>query len=74
MDTVLEPTRHLPAIISIFMGTQLSEILDKLEKDDVDEIINLSAKKGLKLNVDQIPEIIIDNTDRNRTSPFAFTG
>lgn len=63
-----------PAIISIFMGTQLSEILDKLEKDDVDEIINLSAKKGLKLNVDQIPEIIIDNTDRNRTSPFAFTG
>lgn len=55
------------------MGTQLSEILDKLEKDDVDEIINISAKKGLKLNVDQIPEIIIDNTDRNRTSPFAFT-
>lgn len=63
-----------PAIISIFAGSQLSEILEKLENSDSDELINLSAKKGLKLDVDQIPEILVDNTDRNRTSPFAFTG
>ncbi|MCM1094136.1 MAG: glutamine synthetase III [Lachnospiraceae bacterium] len=63
-----------PAIISIFAGSQLSEILEQLENSDSDELINLSAKKGLKLGVDQIPEILVDNTDRNRTSPFAFTG
>ena len=63
-----------PAIISIFTGTQLSEILDKLEKSTKDELINLSGKEGLKLGVSQIPEILVDNTDRNRTSPFAFTG
>jgi glutamine synthetase len=63
-----------PAIISIFLGTQISEIFNKLENSDSDELIELSGKKGLKLNVDQIPEIMVDNTDRNRTSPFAFTG
>lgn len=63
-----------PAIISIFMGSQLSDMLDKLEKSTKDELIALSGKEGLKLNVSQIPEIMIDNTDRNRTSPFAFTG
>ncbi len=63
-----------PAIISIFAGSQLSEILDKLEKSTQDELINFSGKEGLKLGVSQIPEIMIDNTDRNRTSPFAFTG
>ena len=63
-----------PAIISIFLGSQLSEIFDKLEKSDSDDLIELAGKKGLKINVDQIPEIMVDNTDRNRTSPFAFTG
>ncbi len=63
-----------PAIISIFMGSQLSEILDKMEKSNKDELIDFGGKEGLKLNVSQIPEIMIDNTDRNRTSPFAFTG
>ncbi|MEF9923994.1 MAG: glutamine synthetase III [Muribaculaceae bacterium] len=63
-----------PAIISMFMGAQLSAMLYKLEKSDKDELINLSGKEGLKLNVSQIPELLIDNTDRNRTSPFAFTG
>lgn len=63
-----------PAIISIFLGSQLSEILDRLENSTRDELINLSSKEGLKLDVSQIPELMIDNTDRNRTSPFAFTG
>lgn len=63
-----------PAIISIFVGTQLAEILEKLESSDNSDLLNLAGKKGLKLDVDQIPEIIVDNTDRNRTSPFAFTG
>ncbi|MCM1517083.1 MAG: glutamine synthetase III [Pseudoflavonifractor sp.] len=63
-----------PAIISIFMGSQLSEILDRVEKSDKDELIDIAGKEGLRLNVAQIPEIMIDNTDRNRTSPFAFTG
>lgn len=63
-----------PAIVSIFLGTQLSQILDKLENSAKNEIINLSGKEGMKLDVAQIPEIMVDNTDRNRTSPFAFTG
>ena len=56
------------------MGTELAEILENLESSDSSDLINLAGKKGLKLDVDQIPEIIVDNTDRNRTSPFAFTG
>ncbi len=63
-----------PAIISMFLGTQLSSILDKLEKSNKDELINFASKEGMQLDVSQIPEILIDNTDRNRTSPFAFTG
>lgn len=63
-----------PAIISIFTGKQLGEILEKLEKSNKDELISFAGKEGLKLGVSQIPEIMIDNTDRNRTSPFAFTG
>lgn len=63
-----------PAIISIFTGSQLAEILDKLEKSTKDELFKLSGKEGLSVGVNQIPEILIDNTDRNRTSPFAFTG
>ena len=63
-----------PAIISSFLGKQLSEVLDHLEENDSDNIITISAKQGLKLDIPQIPELLIDNTDRNRTSPFAFTG
>lgn len=63
-----------PAIISIFTGKQLGEILDRLENSNKDELISFAGKEGLKLGVSQIPEIMVDNTDRNRTSPFAFTG
>ena len=63
-----------PAIISMFLGTQLSSILDKLENSDKDELVSFAGKEGMQLGVSQIPEIMIDNTDRNRTSPFAFTG
>lgn len=63
-----------PAIISIFMGSQLSEILDKMEKSHKDELIDFGGKEEMRLDVSQIPEIMVDNTDRNRTSPFAFTG
>lgn len=63
-----------PAIISIFTGSQLADILEKLEKSTKDELIKFSGKEGISVGVNQIPEILIDNTDRNRTSPFAFTG
>ena len=62
-----------PAIISMFLGTQLNELLDRIEKNDADALI-LQGKGELRLDVNQIPELMIDNTDRNRTSPFAFTG
>ena len=62
-----------PAIISSFLGTQLSRMLDHLEESD-DEQLDFSDKQGKSLGIPQIPEIMIDNTDRNRTSPFAFTG
>ena len=63
-----------PAIISMFLGSQVSAILDKLETNTKDELISLAGTEGMTLNVSQIPELLIDNTDRNRTSPFAFTG
>lgn len=63
-----------PAIISSFLGTQVSAILDKFEKASLDDAIKMDSKKGISLGVGQIPEILVDNTDRNRTSPFAFTG
>ena len=63
-----------PAIISSFLGTQLSRVLDHLEDSTPEELLSLSGKHGLKLDIPQIPELLIDNTDRNRTSPFAFTG
>ncbi len=63
-----------PAIISSFLGSQLSALLDHIEKNDTEDILKLSGKKGYKLDIPQIPELMIDNTDRNRTSPFAFTG
>ncbi len=62
-----------PAIMSVFIGTQMTAVLDELEKKG-----NVKIEKGdnmyMKLGIDQIPEIILDATDRNRTSPFAFTG
>lgn len=63
-----------PAIISSFLGTQLSDLLDHIEKSDKDELFNVEGKQGMKLDIPEIPELMIDNTDRNRTSPFAFTG
>ncbi len=63
-----------PAIISIFTGSQLADILQRIESSYNEELSDLSTKEGLRLNVSQIPEIMLDNTDRNRTSPFAFTG
>ncbi len=63
-----------PAIISIFTGSQLAEIFNRLENSTNDELISFAAKEGMSVGVSQIPEILIDNTDRNRTSPFAFTG
>lgn len=63
-----------PAIISSFLGTQLSKVLDHMEESSTDDLIALGGKHGMKLDIPQIPELLIDNTDRNRTSPFAFTG
>ena len=63
-----------PAIISVFLGKQINEALDQIEHADVDKGIIINAKKEMKLGVGNIPEILLDNTDRNRTSPFAFTG
>jgi glutamine synthetase len=62
-----------PAIMSVFLGSQLTNVLNELEKNG-----NVKVEKGdnmyMKLGIDKIPAIILDNTDRNRTSPFAFTG
>ena len=62
-----------PAIMSVFIGAQMTAVLDELEQHG-----NIKIEKGenmyMKLGIDKIPEIILDNTDRNRTSPFAFTG
>ncbi len=62
-----------PAIVSSFLGKQLTEVLDHLE-NSTDDTIDIAGKSGLKLDIPSIPELLIDNTDRNRTSPFAFTG
>jgi glutamine synthetase len=56
------------------LGTQVSDTLDKFENSSVKDAIVVDEKKGISLGVGQIPEILLDNTDRNRTSPFAFTG
>ena len=63
-----------PAIISSFLGKQLTQVLDHMEESANDDLISLAGKQGMKLDIPQIPELLIDNTDRNRTSPFAFTG
>lgn len=61
-----------PAIISVFIGSQLTELLESLEKNS--DVIEKGDNLYLKLGIDKLPEILLDNTDRNRTSPFAFTG
>ena len=63
-----------PAIISSFLGTQLSKVLDHLEESTNSDLIALGDKQSMRLDIPQIPELLIDNTDRNRTSPVAFTG
>ena len=64
-----------PAIVSAFLGSQISSVLDNLERSESDDAIRFDAKSVLKMSgVSQIPSILLDNTDRNRTSPFAFTG
>ncbi len=63
-----------PAIISSFLGKQVSELLDHIEKADKNDILSMQGKQGFKMDIPEIPELLIDNTDRNRTSPFAFTG
>ena len=63
-----------PAIISSFLGTQLTELLNHIEQSDKNELFNLKGKQGMEIDIPQIPDLIVDNTDRNRTSPFAFTG
>ncbi|PIF05374.1 MAG: glutamine synthetase type III [Draconibacterium sp.] len=63
-----------PSILSVFLGTEVSKMLDLMEKAVVDRKMTPDEKTALKLNIGRIPEIILDNTDRNRTSPFAFTG
>jgi len=63
-----------PAIISVFLGAQVSAVLDKLEKSTGEEAIAVDDRQKMKLGIAKIPEVLLDNTDRNRTSPFAFTG
>ena len=63
-----------PAIISSFLGKQISDLLEHIEKSDKENIFSLRGKTGLQMDIPEIPELLIDNTDRNRTSPFAFTG
>lgn len=62
-----------PAIISSFLGSQVAAVLEKLENSSLEDLA-IAAKQGVKLNIGRIPEILVDNTDRNRTSAFAFTG
>ncbi len=63
-----------PAIISAFLGKQIGDMLDKIANSTTEELFTIEGKHGMRLDIPQIPEIMIDNTDRNRTSPFAFTG
>ncbi|MDR1406772.1 MAG: glutamine synthetase III [Tannerella sp.] len=63
-----------PAIISVFLGTQISRILDELENSTSEKAIVVEDRKTSGIGISHIPEVLLDNTDRNRTSPFAFTG
>ena len=63
-----------PAIISTFLGKQLTDLLSRIETAETADLFTVAGKKGMELDIPEIPELLIDNTDRNRTSPFAFTG
>ena len=63
-----------PAIISVFLGSQMTAVLDNLEASNSEEAIVFDKKRKLNLDIAHIPTMFLDNTDRNRTSPFAFTG
>ena len=63
-----------PPIISSFLGKQISDLLEHIEKADKKNLFSMKGKQGMQLDIPEIPELLIDNTDRNRTSPFAFTG
>jgi glutamine synthetase len=63
-----------PAIISVFLGTYLINMLENIARKVTDKKMTPAQKTELKLGIGKIPEILLDNTDRNRTSPFAFTG
>lgn len=62
-----------PAIVSVFLGSQISKVLEDIENSKEADI-KLDGKQAFKLSISHIPELLFDNTDRNRTSPFAFTG
>ncbi|MFH0759036.1 MAG: glutamine synthetase III [Bacteroidota bacterium] len=63
-----------PAILSCFLGSEVSSMLDQIEEQVTNKKMTPDEKTALKLDLGKIPEILLDNTDRNRTSPFAFTG
>ena len=63
-----------PAIVSVFLGSEVSSVLDKFENSSLKDAIVVDDKKQISLEIGRIPELLLDNTDRNRTSPFAFTG
>ncbi len=63
-----------PAIISVFLGQKLSKILDEIEERVPTKLMTPNEKTEIKLDIGKIPDLLLDNTDRNRTSPFAFTG
>lgn len=63
-----------PAIISSFLGKTVSELLSHILKADKKDLFNIKGKTGVEIDIPEIPDIMLDNTDRNRTSPFAFTG
>ncbi len=63
-----------PAIISSFLGKQISRVLDKIENSTSEELVSIKGSEALSTDIPQIPDLKLDNTDRNRTSPFAFTG
>ncbi len=63
-----------PAIISSFLGQSVSDLLEHILKADKKDLFKLDSKQGFKIDIPEIPTIMVDNTDRNRTSPFAFTG
>ena len=63
-----------PAIISVFLGSEINSVLDKIEYSSEDDEITAEELRKMQLGVAHIPEVLIDNTDRNRMSAFAFTG